>query len=372
LEKKIIVQRKFIKKIFSLLNIEVKKKDNYLNYTFFSKKKIKLDIVKDIFKFHKKVDQLYITKNYPKEILMNETWKFWLENYKKKQMDLIKQNKVIEFKNILDIVFSNDFNFNKKQIHSKKGKYISSSHFNNIFHVFESVTNRKIEDLVDNNSWSKYGYLTKKGVVSSRDLLTGLQAHNIVLLINYINHEKKKKNVTFLDLGCGTGATVEKVLYFTNDKEVSMNLILMDFPNRLSLAYAYLKKIFPKKRIFLVSQENQVRSTSKIKGEKILLIPTIFYHQILKNYQINILNNQASFSEMGYKSVRFYLNKFVNKNLDYLIETNFNNKLYSNNLLGVSKHVFSRNFPIPNTHKLLISFAKVGGEKYVTNIYKRI
>ena len=151
-----------------------------------------------------------------------------------------------------------------------------------------------------------------------------------------------------------------------------MNLILMDFPNRLSLAYAYLKKIFPKKRIFLVSQENQVRSTSKIKGEKILLIPTIFYHQILKNYQINILNNQASFSEMGYKSVRFYLNKFVNKNLDYLIETNFNNKLYSNNLLGVSKQVFSRNFPIPNTHKLLISFAKVGGEKYVTNIYKRI
>ena len=84
MEKKIIVQRKFIKKIFSLLNIEVKKKDNYLNYTFFSKKKIKLDIVKDIFKFHKKVDQLYITKNYPKETLMNETWKFWLENYKKK------------------------------------------------------------------------------------------------------------------------------------------------------------------------------------------------------------------------------------------------------------------------------------------------
>ena len=75
---------------------------------------------------------------------------------------------------------------------------------------------------------------------------------------------------------------------------------------------------------------------------------------------------------MGYKSVRFYLNKFVNKNLDYLIETNFNNKLYSNNLLGVSKQTFSRNFPIPNTHKLLISFAKVGGEKYVTNIYKRI
>ena len=160
----------------------------------------------------------------------------------------------------------------------------------------------------------KIWIFNKKGVVSSQDLHTGLQAHNIVLLINYINHEKKKKNITILDLGCGTGATVEKVLYFTNDKQVSMNLILMDFPNRLSLAYAYLKKIFPKKRIFLVSQENQVRSTSKIKGEKILLIPTIFYHQMLKNYQINILHNQASFSEMGYKSVRFYLNKFVNKN----------------------------------------------------------
>ena len=47
-------------------------------------------------------------------------------------------------------------------------------------------------------------------------------------------------------------------------------------PLNLTLAYVYLRRIFPKKRILLVSDKKAIKRVSLIKGEKIILIPTIF------------------------------------------------------------------------------------------------
>ena len=75
---------------------------------------------------------------------------------------------------------------------------------------------------------------------------------------------------------------------------------------------------------------------------------------------------------MNYSTISLYLNYFVNKNLSFFIETNFNNKNYSNTFLGKAKQILSRDFPVPKTHKLLISFSRVSAPKYVTKIYKKI
>ena len=366
------VFKKIIQNILTSFNLEIKRKNHFLNTVFFSKKKIDIKVIEDIFCFHKKINPLYENLTLPDSLRISKTYKSWFKKDKAEQINLIKKNNIKEYKSRIDTLISNDFNFIKNKNEYTNKKFIFQTHFNDVFFIYEAVTGRKIEDLSDNNTWSKFGYKTKKGIISSEDLHSGLQAHNIFSLIDFLNLEKKKNNLTILDLGCGIGRTAEKILYFKSKKNINLNLILIDLPLRLTLAYAYLKKIFPKKKIFLISNKNEIKKISLFKGEKILLIPSIYSKQTSLEFKIDILHNQASLSEMNYSAVSMYLNYFVNKNLNFFVETNFNNKNYSNTFLGEAKQIFSRDFPVPKTHKLLISFSRVGAPKYVTKIYKKI
>ena len=74
------------------------------------------------------------------------------------------------------------------------------------------------------------------------------------------------------------------------------------------------------------------------------------------------------------------LKKIINIFLNFLnLQINKKNYYLNSHFLSKKKihpkiidQILSRNFPVPRTHKLLISFNRIGTEKYVTKIYKKI
>ena len=365
--------KKIIKDFLSFFNLEIVRKNYYLNSHFFSKKEITPKIINQIFKFHQKIEPFYNNLNLPDSLKIGKAWTSILKESRKDQIKYIKENNTNDYKNKLEKMFFNGF-AGVDNCQQSKEKYLSKSHFNSLYLTFESITENNIEVLTDNYTWSKWGFKTKKGIVSPSDLNAGIQANNIFLLAKFFALENNKKNFTIIDLGSGHDSAAEKILRILekNKKEIILNLILIDIPLNLAIAYAYLKKIFPLKKIFLISDKKELKEISLNKQEKIILVPTIFCKEVKKFFKIDILNNQASLSEMDYANIKFYLQLFIDKNLSYFIETNVNNKFYTNKFFDGTSQTLSRNFPIPKTHKLLMSFNRIGTEKYVTKIYKKV
>ena len=64
--------------------------------------------------------------------------------------------------------------------------------------------------------------------------------------------------------------------------------------------------------------------------------------------------------------------KLKTNNIENEFKKLLNNKFYTNKFFDGTSQTLSRNFPIPKTHKLLMSFNRIGTEKYVTKIYKKV
>ena len=365
--------KKIINIFLNFLNLQINKKNYYLNSHFLSKKKIHPKIIDQIFRFHNDIEPFYNNLKLPKSLKIGKAWTLLLKERRKEQIKYINDNNTIDYKKKLENMFYNSF-AGVDNYQQSKDKYLSRSHFDPLYSNFESVTENDIEILTDNYSWSKWGFKTRKGIVSPSDLNAGIQAYNIYSILKILNQESKKKNLTIVDLGSGHGSAAEKLLRIIEKKKenIALDLILIDIPLNLAITYAYLKKIFPLKKIFLVSNTKDLKKISLKNNEKITLVPTIFSREVKTLFNLDILNNQASLSEMDYDNIKFYLNLFMDKNLSYFIETNVNNKFYPNKIFYGINQILSRNFPVPRTHKLLISFNRIGTEKYVTKIYKKI
>jgi len=140
----------------------------------------------------------------------------------------------------------------------------------------------------------------------------------------------------------------------------------MDIPLNLTLAYAYLSRIFGLDRVHLISSVGDLNSIT-YQDRHVYLAPSLFAKEISESVSFDIINNFQSFSEMDISTVRFYLDTFLT-NARFFIENNVN--IPDSENYGGYGEILVRDFPLPPQYKLLSRFsASESWSRYVTSIY---
>ena len=189
-------------------------------------------------------------------------------------------------------------------------------------------------------------------------------------MLNALARSLHKENIAIMDLGSGFGGAVE---FLSNWSEQPLNMILVDIPLNLTTAYAYLGTNFGQNRVRLVTEAKSLSNIFPIENlsETIFtLVPTIFVKELIQLQTIDILHNAASFSEMDFLTVEYYIRTLVSSRLTYVVETNSNRAGSLN--YGGHEEVLSRDIErlLSDTHDLLARFPGRHFSRYVTSLYK--
>jgi hypothetical protein len=232
--------------------------------------------------------------------------------------------------------------------------------------IFEQFTGMDKSVLARNDNWRRWGLSMDNGVINYADAFHGIQAHRLINLIKSIG----KPVVTVLDLGSGYGGLAD-LLCRWSDKPI--NMILVDIPLNLATAYGYLANIYGENRVKLIADTDQLHQnhlSGPLDETQFVLIPSIYVENIAAIQEIEILHNAASFSEMDFETVEYYLDKLVSSDLCYLVETNSN--LLGSRNYGNFKETLSRDIEalMTTSHDLIARFPENHFSRYVTSIYK--
>ena len=316
-------------------------------------------VIQNILEFYKKINPFY-SSGIDEPLKIAGMWRKLLEKGRKSQLNCIRNNKKDEYLKLQENMFFNElihglwnYNFYDKNIVNCSSQFLEECR------TFEKITNMKKENLVTNNSWSCWGLSTDKGIIKYTDPSHGISAFHILTLLNNLNLNKIPM---VLDLGSGFGGFAEKLMMWSKNK---INICLIDIPLNLTIAYAYLSKIFGNDKVILISTKQQLLESTLNSGE-FILIPTILIPDIPMNFQFDIVHNMHSFSEMDLHSVDYYLKKLATKNVSFLVETNVN---VSKSIMLEHLELKSSEFPIPEYFKLLTRFSDGIQTRYVTSIY---
>ena len=183
----------------------------------------------------------------------------------------------------------------------------------------------------------------KKCILKKKKYFTANELVHIKHLLDFKNDVRLKKNSIVCEIGSGYGSLISKIIKIYNCKAV-----LIDLPESNFLSHYYLKKIFPKKKIFVSSKMKKKLSLKDIKKNDILILCP---WDILPNMKIDFFINSRSMMEMTYETIDFYfklIQKKVKKNGHFLCI----NRYYKDT---VGYPIELGNYPFDNNWKVIVS-----------------
>ena len=289
-----------------------------------------------ILDFYSKCDFLYENIKVPKELEIGGTWKRYIQTIKKEQINVLAR------KNVKEILIFHENMFYNCLI---KG-FMPYSYFENVKKDYAAILNflkdldlydimfKNFDSLPVKNDIKKWGFKKKNNKIHF-GAASSMFAKNLILEASKLL--KKKENINILEIGSGYGALAERLF---DVKEIN-SLILTDLPSSLTTAYYYLSAKYGVEKVKIIATKEEIHKHLSLKDKKIILIPTCFYEEI-KNFQdLDLLCNFASFSEMDFATIKFYLTN-IPKDVKLIVSSNNNEETFRQN----HHEVISDKFPI--------------------------
>ena len=154
-----------------------------------------------------------------------------------------------------------------------------------------------------------------------------------------------------MEIGPGHGPLAERLF----DENKINTLILLDIPSSLTIAFYYLSSKFGLDKVKILSSPSDVQKYYNLDDrKKILLIPTCYYDLIKNIKNVDLLCNFASFSEMEFDTIKFYLENLPEE-VKLIVSSNSNvPTVHFNN-----REIISDNFPIPKYFDLTFSTVQI-------------
>ena len=199
------------------------------------------------------------------------------------------------------------------------------------YHQFNKMVNDNTINLIKENPLDKVGnpiYYKNKGIIFNERYLRHI--HYLYLFNKYIKPELKNEKYNLIGIGSSYGQFEKNILLnYQNIKP-----ILVDFPEQLFVAYYYLSKNFPEKKINTISSLSEINEIDQSFIDKydIVLITTEKFNSLKVNK--NIITNFNSFGEMSSENFNQYIKSDIFKNVDFFFTLNrldsfptYNNKI---------------------------------------------
>ena len=250
----------------------------------------------------------------------------WLFNNKRKK-NLLKEKNLSNFRRN-GLSYGLDDQFYSKKDTIDFFKFLTKEHGTNF--IFSLLEKKNI------GSPKKF-FFKKKKYFTANELV------HIKHLLDFKNYIRLKKSSIVCEIGPGYGSLISKVIKIYNCKT-----ILIDLPESNFLSYYYLKKIFPKKKIFVNNNIKKKISLNDIKKNDILILCP---WDILPNIKIDFFINSRSMMEMTYETIDFYfklIRKKVKKNGHFLCI----NRYYKDT---VGYPIELENYPFDSNWKVIVS-----------------
>jgi len=319
-------------------------------------------IIIEIFNFFEKIPPFYDSET-PKQLQIGGAWKSLLQEQRINQLNAITEKDIDAYKSLLESQFDNELMYGLWNHGPRPESGWLHPEFLIELDAFERVSDRAKEELVVNDKISNWGLETSKGIVRYTDPQHGIQANWILKLLEL---KQSKNATTILDIGSGFGGMAEKLASWSTKP---LQIICVDIPLNLVIAYAHLARVFGKENTTLIQDKNLIKSTlsAPINSTRFILVPSIYVDEIGKVNTHTILHNGKSFSEMEADQVAYYIEHLLTSEVDSFVETN-SNRMESVNY-GHHQEVISSDFPIPPTHKLAFRVPTARPSRYVTSVY---
>jgi len=308
---------------------------------------LKKRIAKKILEFYKNCDFLYNNFEINENLKISGLWKNYLLINKKDQFETYASGDLEKIILLHENMFYNSL---------IKGLW-SYSHYNEIKKDYTAlilflrdvelykIIFRNFSGLPTSDRINKWGYREGKNKFHFLDISSNSQKN---LIINSLNLIKNKKKFNILEIGGGFGSLAERL----HDNEKIQSITIFDVPSSLAIAYYYLCSKFGEDKVDLINSKNEIHSKLNLNLNKIYLIPSAFFDEIKKYNDFDLMCNFASFSEMGFKTVKYYLENLP-ESVKLIVSSNSNNPTARKDTSHIE--VIIDNFPIPKNFDLLFS-----------------
>lgn len=127
---------------------------------------------------------------------------------------------------------------------------------------------------------------------------------------------------------------------------------MFDIPSTLTIAYYYLCSKFGEDKVDLINSRDEISSKLNLNLNKIYLIPSAFFDDIKKYNDLDLMCNFASFSEMDFETIKYYLENLP-ASIKLIISSNSNKQTEHKDVDFVETII--DNFPIPLSFDLIFS-----------------
>jgi hypothetical protein len=324
-------------------------------------------IVESIFNLFAKIPPFY-SEDVRSELRVGGAWRSLLEKRRKNQLSYLNSQDEERYASLLNCMLRNELatgwcisNYDKSILGSN-----APQQFVHNLENFLNLTGLNINLLDDGNFGGKWGVKIDNSLITFVDPSKGLNAFNSA---NFLNANCGQK-ATYLDLGSGFGSDVIKVEKLA---KMPLRTILCDLPLNLTTAFAYVW-MNTRKRCVLIDSESALEAqlSSDFSESEFIFVPTIFIEKLAElSSPIDLMYNHASFSEMDYNTVKFYLDTLLlNGPVNAMFEINSNVECVNGGHIEIS----SSSFPIPDSFKLLKRNPALNtyyDRRYVESLYVR-
>ena len=312
--------------------------------------KFKSEIVNEILKFNTNCNFFYKNLSINQELKIEGLWKNHILKSKKEQIDAYSRKNIDEIMILHESMFYNCLLqgfWNYSHFKNLNFNYSAILFFLKDLNLYKTIF-RNFDDLPSNNQIKKWGYKYKNDKIHFIDISSMMQKNLILNALNLLNN-KRKHNI--LEIGSGFGSLAERLF-----EENRINtMIMLDIPSSLTIAFYYLSSKFGLDKVKILNSPSDIQKYYDLdESKKILLIPTCYYDLIKNIKNIDLLCNFASFSEMDFNTIKFYLEN-LSKEIKIIVSSNSNlpvNKLNH-------QEVISDRFPIPKYFDLVFSTVQI-------------
>ncbi len=307
----------------------------------------KRNIAKKILNFTKSCDLFYENLNIDKSLKIDGLWKEYLHQVKNDQISIYKRGDLDEILIFHENMFYNCLIrglWNYSYYDTVKSNHTAKLLFLKDLELYKIIF-KDFVDLPSFNKINKWGYKQGDRKFHFLDMSSNLQKNLILNSLN--NFDKQKYNI--LEIGGGFGSLGERLF----ESEKINSYTDFDIPASLLTAYYYLAVKFGEEKVELIDSLKNVKSKLQLENKKIYLIPSAFYAEI-KNYEnYDLLCNFASFSEMDFGTIKYYLDNLP-KSIKTIVTGNSNRET-KYDTSNKFEEVLIDNFPIPKDYALCFS-----------------
>ena len=319
------------------------------NFLEIKEKDTKIEIAENIIKFNNKCNFFYDNILINENLKISGLWKDYFIKHKKEQIDCYNNNNVEKIILLHENMFYNSLIkglWNYSHFKDLKLNYSSILLFLKDLDLYKIVFG-SFNNLPSNNNIRKWGYKYRDKKFHFIDPSSKIQKNLILNSLNLLEN----KNFNILEIGGGFGSLAERAFA---EKNINSYMII-DIPSSLLIAYYYLASKFGTENVELISSAEEFKKKCNLNDKKIYLVPTCFFNLFKNLKEFDVLCNFASFSEMGYQTIEYYLTNLPDQ-IKLIINSNSNIKK-ERDTFDNFKEVAIDEFPIPK--KFVLSFSTV-------------